>query len=152
MLKEFREFIARGNVMDLAVGIVIGAAFTGIVNSFVKDILTPILGIFGNANFSERFLVLKQGSPTKGPYETLDAATKAGAVTLNYGNFLTALINFLIVAFALFLIVKAVNKVKRRFEPILACDPPEPPKPPEPTKEELLLTDIRDLLKGSREP
>ncbi|RYG26647.1 large conductance mechanosensitive channel protein MscL [bacterium] len=149
MLKEFREFIARGNVMDLAVGIVIGAAFTGIVNSFVKDILTPILGIFGNANFSERFLLIKQGTNPPGPYTTLDAATKAGAVTLNYGNFLTALINFLIVAFALFLIVKAANKLRRHLEPILPCDPP---KPPEPTKEELLLTEIRDLLKVSREP
>jgi large conductance mechanosensitive channel len=148
MLKEFREFIAKGNVIDLAVGIVIGAAFTGIVNSFVKDILTPILGIFGNANFSERFVVLKQGTKP-GPYATVDAASKLGAVTLNYGNFLTALINFLIVAFALFLIVKAANKIKRRLEPLLPVDPP---KPPDPTKEEMLLTEIRDLLKVSREP
>lgn len=148
MLKEFREFIARGNVMDLAVGIVIGAAFTGIVNSFVKDILTPILGIFGNANFSDRFLVLKGGTGNV-QYSSIDAASKAGAVTLNYGNFFTALINFIIVAFALFLIVKAANRIKRRLEPIF---PEEPVAPPEPTKEEVLLTEIRDLLKVSREP
>jgi large conductance mechanosensitive channel len=148
MLKEFREFIARGNVMDLAVGIVIGAAFTGIVNSFVKDILTPIIGIFGTANFSDRFVVLKQGT-VAGPYTSVDAASKAGAVTLNYGNFLTALINFLIVAFALFLVVKAANRIKGRLEPIF---PNEPAAPPEPTKEEVLLTEIRDLLKVSREP
>jgi large conductance mechanosensitive channel len=142
MLKEFKEFIARGNVLDLAVGIVIGAAFTAIVTSFVKDILTPVIGIFGTANFSDRFLVLKQGkNPTtgaliSGPYSSPEAASKVGAVTLNYGNFATAFINFLIVAFALFLVVKAANKVKEK-----------PVAPPEPTKEEALLTEIRDLLK-----
>jgi large conductance mechanosensitive channel len=145
MLKEFRDFIARGNVIDLAVGIVIGAAFTAIVNSFVKDILSPILGIFGSANFNDQFFVLKQGKEP-GPYASLDAATKLGAVTFNYGAFVTAIINFLIVAFALFLIVKATNKlkervVKREEEAAAAATPPEP------TREEVLLTEIRDLLK-----
>lgn len=139
MLKEFRDFIARGNVLDLAVGIVIGAAFTAIVNSFVKDILSPIIGIFGKANFNDQFAVLKQGTQP-GPYASLDSATKAGAVTLNYGSFLTATINFLIVAFALFLIVKAANKLIRKPVPVEE-------KAPEPTQEEILLGEIRDLLR-----
>jgi large conductance mechanosensitive channel len=145
MLKEFREFIARGNVLDLAIGIVIGAAFTTIVNSFVKDILSPIIGIFGNANFNEQFLVLKQGKEP-GPYDSLARATEVGAVTLNYGAFVTAVINFLIVAFALFIIVKAANHMKRRAQPVVE------EKPPEPTKEEQLLTEIRDLLKRDGNP
>ena len=149
MLKEFRDFIAKGNVIDLAVGIVIGAAFTAIVNSFVKDILSPILGIFGSANFNDQFLVIKQGHDAQGnaipgPYGDLATATKAGAVTFNYGSFVTAVINFLIVAFALFLIVKAANKVKER---ALAAQKVEVVETPEPTKEEILLTEIRDLLK-----
>jgi large conductance mechanosensitive channel len=145
MLKEFRDFIARGNVIDLAVGIVIGAAFTAIVNSFVKDILSPILGIFGSANFNTQFVVLKAGKETPPPYVDLDAASKAGAVTFNYGSFITAVINFLIVAFALFLIVKATNKFKER----LVQKPEEAPAaPPEPSNEEKLLTEIRDLLKS----
>lgn len=143
MLKEFKEFIARGNVLDLAVGIVIGAAFTAIVNSFVKDILSPLLGVFGSANFNNQFIVLKAGEKAPPPYSSLEAATAASAVTFNYGSFLTALINFLIVAFALFLVVKAANKVKSRLVPVEE----KPAAPPEPTKEELLLTEIRDLLK-----
>ncbi len=145
MLKEFRDFIAKGNVIDLAVGIVIGAAFTAIVNSFVKDILSPILGIFGSANFNDQFVVLKQGK-TAGPYDSLATATTAGAVTFNYGSFITAVINFLIVAFALFLVVKASNKFKERVVKTEAAAPPEP------TKEEALLTEIRDLLKTDRRP
>lgn len=145
MLKEFRDFIAKGNVLDLAVGIVIGAAFTAIVNSFVKDILSPIIGLFGSANFNDQFAVLKPGK-TPGPYASLDVATRAGAVTFNYGAFLTALINFLIIAFALFLVVKAANKVRSRIAP------PKDAPAPEPTKEEALLTEIRDLLKERREP
>ena len=141
MLKEFRDFIARGNVLDLAVGIVIGTAFTAIVNSFVKDILSPILGLLGKHNFDNQFLVLKAGEKVAGPYADLASANAAGAVTFNYGSFLTATINFLIVAFALFLIVKAANKVKQAAVPVVE------EKEPEPTKEELLLTEIRDLLK-----
>lgn len=146
MLKEFRDFIARGNVIDLAVGIVIGAAFTAIVNSFVKDILSPIIGIFGSANFNDQFVVLKKGKTAPGPYVSLADATKAGAVTFNYGAFVTAVINFLIIAFALFLIVKAVNKLKERI--VLQKEADEAAAPtPEPTQEVVLLTEIRDLLK-----
>lgn len=147
MLKEFRDFIARGNVLDLAVGIVIGAAFTAIVNSFVKDILSPIIGIFGTANFNDQFVVLKDPKHT-GPYASLDAASKAGAVTFNYGSFITNVINFLIVAFALFLIVKAANKMKDRLARKEAEDAAEAAATPAaPTREEELLTEIRDLLK-----
>ena len=138
MLKEFRDFIAKGNVLDLAVGIVIGAAFTAIVGSFVKDILTPVFGIFGKANFENMFLVLKDGT-TAGPYATPDAAQKAGALTMTYGNFLNAIINFLIVAFAIFLVVKAANKMKKKQEAA--------PAPSEPSEEVKLLTEIRDSLK-----
>lgn len=140
MLKEFREFIAKGNVLDLAIGIIIGAAFTAIVGSFVKDILTPLIGLVGTANFNDRFLILKEGTKP-GPYDSVEMASKAGAVTMNYGTFLTAFINFLIVAFVLFLIVKAANRMKKTEEA------PAPAAPPEPTKEEILLTEIRDLLK-----
>ena len=144
MLKEFKEFIAKGNVLDLAIGIVIGAAFTAIVNSFVKDILSPIIGIFGTANFNDQFLVLKQGK-TPGPYTSLDLASKAGAVTFNYGSFVTAVINFLIVAFALFLIVKAANKFKEKM--ILQQRADEAAAAPlEPSQQEKLLAEIRDLL------
>ncbi len=139
MLKEFRDFIAKGNVLDLAIGIIIGAAFTAIVGSFVKDILTPLIGLVGTANFNDRFLILKEGTKP-GPYDSVEMASKAGAVTMNYGTFLTAFINFLIVAFVLFLIVKAANRMKKKAEEA-------PAAPPEPTKEEILLTEIRDLLK-----
>src|SRR5438105_2074036 len=115
MLKEFRDFIAKGNMLDLAVGIVIGVAFTAIVTSFVKDIVSPFIGLFGKANFDNMFFVLKEGT-TPGPYTTPDLAAKAGAVTLNYGAFLTAVINFLIVALVIFMIVKAANKLKREQE------------------------------------
>lgn len=102
-LKEFKEFAMRGNVLDMAIGIVIGAAFTGIVNSFVKDVLTPPLGLLsGNVDFSEKSIVLK---------EATDVAT---AVTLNYGLFINALINFIIVAFAIFILIKQINKLKRK--------------------------------------
>ena len=137
MLKEFREFIARGNVLDLAVGVVIGAAFTTIVNSFVKDLLSPFIGLFGTANFDNMFLVLKEGK-TPGPYATPELAQAAGAVTLNYGMFLTALITFLIVAFAIFLVVKAANKIRKPEAAVV-----------EPTAEEKVLVEIRDLLKAN---
>jgi large conductance mechanosensitive channel len=142
MLKEFREFIAKGNMLDLAVGIVIGAAFTSVIGSFVKDIITPIIGIFGKASFENMFVVLKEGK-TPGPYDTLDVAAKAGAVTLNYGSFLTAIINFLIVGFALFMVVKAANRMKRKEEEAPAAEAEIP-------NDERLLTEIRDLLKAGR--
>jgi large conductance mechanosensitive channel len=137
MLREFREFIAKGNVIDLAVGIVIGAAFTAIVNSFVNDLLNPIIGVFGGANFDHYFLYLRR-PPDSGLYMTPDDAQKAGAVTLNYGKFFTASLNFLIVGFVMFLVVKAANKLRRKQE--------EAPKV-EPTPADVaLLTEIRDLL------
>lgn len=137
MLKEFKEFIAKGNVLDLAIGIVIGAAFTAVVNSFVKDLVNPIIGMFGNANFDNMFLVLKPGG-VPGPYATPDVAAKAGAVTLNYGMFLTTIINFLIVGFVLFLVVKAANKMRSKQEaaPEVVATPADV----------VLLTEIRDLL------
>lgn len=144
MLKEFKEFIAKGNMLDLAVGIVIGAAFTAIINSLVKDIINPIIGMFGNANFDNQFLTLKEGK-VAGPYASLQAATESGAVTLNYGAFITAVINFLIVAFALFLIIKAANKMKRKQEAEA-----ETPVAAEIPNEEKLLVEIRDLLKAKQ--
>ncbi len=134
MLEEFRKFAMRGNVLDLAVGVIIGAAFTGIVNSLVKDLVTPPLGLVsGGLDFSNLYFVLK-GSHAA----TLKAAQEAGAVTLNYGLFLNAVINFLIVALALFLIIRQINRFTA-------------PKtaPPEAVPEEiLLLRDIRDSVKA----
>lgn len=113
MLKEFREFAVKGNALDLAIGLVIGTAFTGVVNTLVNGILMPPLGLLlGGADFKDLFVVLKYGVPP-GPYETLIAAQEAGAVTWNYGLFANALISFVIVAFALFLIVKSINRMNR---------------------------------------
>ncbi|PKQ36859.1 MAG: large conductance mechanosensitive channel protein MscL [Actinobacteria bacterium HGW-Actinobacteria-1] len=117
MFKEFKEFAIKGNAMDLAVGLVIGAAFTAIVNSLVKDIMMPLVGaLLGSVDFVNRFFVLREGLPA-GPYATLEAATKAGAVTLNYGAFVNAVVTFVIVAFVLFLIVKAMNRLRREPAP-----------------------------------
>ncbi len=139
MLKEFKTFAMRGNVVDMAVGIVIGAAFGGIVTSFVGDVLMPMIGLaLGGADFSNQFMLLREGA-TPGPYASLAAAKEAGAVTVGYGVLLNALVNFLIVAFALFLVVRAMNSLKRKEEAA-------PAAPPAPTKEEVLLTEIRDLL------
>ena len=113
MLKDFKTFILRGNVVDLAVGIIIGAAFTSIVTSMVHDILMPPIGYaIGNVDFSDLFLVIKHGAMA-GPYANLAAAKAAGAVTWNYGLFINALIAFLITAFATFLLVRAVNRLHR---------------------------------------
>jgi large conductance mechanosensitive channel len=133
MFKEFKQFALRGNVVDLAVGVIVGAAFTSIVNSLVKDVITPPLGLItGGLDFSNLFIVLK-GAHTM----TLAEAAKAGAVTINYGLFLNALISFLIVAFVLFLIVRSVNR-------LFAAPPPTTAAPPE---DVVLLREIRDLLK-----
>lgn len=140
MLKEFREFIAKGNMLDLAIGIVIGAAFTAIVNSLVKDLINPVIGLAGKANFDNMFLVLKEGDPSK-PHDTPALAQAAGYVTMNYGAFLTAFMNFVIVAFVLFLIVKAANKMKR-------TQAAEEAAAPEIPNSERLLIEIRDLLKA----
>jgi len=116
-LKEFREFAMRGNVVDMAVGIIIGAAFGAIVKSLVSDIIMPPIGlILGNVDFSNLFVVLKEGAAQAGPYASLDAAQKAGAVTLNYGLFLNSVVTFLIVAFAVFLLVRGLNRLKRQEE------------------------------------
>ena len=116
MFKEFKEFAVKGNVMDMAVGIIIGAAFGSIVTSFVNDVIMPPIGLLlGNVDFTNLFLVLKEGK-IPSPYESLAAAKGAGAVTMNIGVFINTIISFLIVAFAVFLVVKNINRLKREEE------------------------------------
>ena len=142
MLKEFKEFAAKGNMLDMAVGIVIGAAFATIISSLVNDIIMPPIGmVLGGVDFSELFVVIGQGDPA-GPYATLAAAKESGAVTINWGLFVNALITFVIIAFALFMVIKGFNSMKREEEAA-------PAAPPEPSAEEKLLTEIRDLLRAS---
>jgi large conductance mechanosensitive channel len=124
LVKEFKEFAMKGNVVDMAVGIVIGAAFTGIVSSLVKDVMMPPLGLFAGADFSNLALTLKEGPEP---------------VQIRYGVFINALVNFLIVALAMFTVIKAMNVVRH--------DKAADPTPPAPTKQEILLVEIRDLLK-----
>ncbi len=120
MLKEFKEFALRGSVMDMAVGIIIGAAFGAIVNSLVVDVIMPPVGLLlGKVDFSNLFLVLKGGSPA-GPYASLAAAKAAGAVTLNLGVFINTIISFLIIALAIFLVIRQMNKLKRKAEAVEA--------------------------------
>ena len=141
MIKEFKEFIMKGNVMDMAVGIIIGVAFGGIITSLVNDVIMPPIGLLlGGVDFSGLFILLKDGTTAAGPYADLAAAKAAGAVTLNYGVFFNTIVNFLIVAFAIFIMVKGVNKMKRQ------APPPPPPAPAEPAEEILLLRQIRDSL------
>lgn len=122
MLKEFKEFAMRGNVMDMAIGIIIGAAFGPIVGSLVGDVIMPPIGLLmGNVDFSNLFFVLKDGAQA-GPYASVAAAKAAGAVTINYGLFINTIINFIIVAFAVFMMVKAMNKMKRE-QPAPAAAP-----------------------------
>ncbi len=117
MLKEFKEFAMRGNVVDMAVGIIIGAAFGTIVNSVVSDIIMPPIGLLlGNIDFSNLFVVLKEGTKVPPPYESLAAAKSAGAVSINYGYFINTIISFLIVAFSVFLLIKSVNRLRRQQE------------------------------------
>lgn len=114
MLKEFREFAVQGNVVDMAVGIVIGGAFTPIVNSLVNDILMPPLGmLLGKVDFKELYLLLQPGADGAASYATLSAAQEAGAVTLNYGMFINNIVSFTILAFAVFMLVKGMNKLRR---------------------------------------
>jgi large conductance mechanosensitive channel len=142
MLKEFKEFALKGNVVDLAVGIVIGAAFGAIVNSVVQDVMMPVIGLItGGVDFSQRFVLLRDGMPP-GPYASIAVAKTAGASTLNYGLFFNAVVSFVIVAFSLFVVVKAMNAARR-------TRPEAPPAPPAPTNEERLLGEIRDLLRGA---
>ena len=139
MLNEFKQFAMRGNVVDLAVGVIIGAAFGKIVDSLVKDIIMPPIGlILGKVDFSNLFLVMKDGA-TPPPYLSVDAAQKAGAVTLNYGIFINAAISFIIVAWAVFLLIKAMNRLNK-------AEPPAPAAPPEPSEDVLLLREIRETL------
>ncbi|KJC34462.1 large conductance mechanosensitive channel protein MscL [Bradyrhizobium sp. LTSP857] len=135
MLKEFRDFAMKGNVVDLAVGIVIGAAFSGIVTSLVGDIIMPIIGMLGGLDFTNYFLPLAKNVTAT----NLADAKKQGAV-LAYGSFITLIVNFVIVAFVLFIVIRLMNQLKRREE----AKPAEPPKP---SAEVVLLTEIRDLLK-----
>ena len=138
MLQEFKTFISRGNVVDLAVGIIIGAAFTGIVNSLVKDMLMPPIGwIMGGIDFSNYFINLSGGR-----YDSLAAAEAAGAATINYGRFLNNVINFVIVSAALFVIVRQVNRLH-----FLQNSKPKPPP-----RQEVLLEEIRDALRERRPP
>lgn len=140
MLKEFKEFAMRGHVLDLAVGIIIGAAFGAIVSSLVDDIIMPPIGlVLGNVDFSQLFVVLDG----KGTYNTIQQAKDDGAVTWNVGVFINAVIKFVIIAFAVFLVVKGFNRLARREK-----EAPPPPAPP--SKEEVLLTEIRDLLAKGR--
>ena len=130
LIKEFKEFAMKGNVLDLAIGVIIGAAFGKIVTSLVNDVLMPPIGlIIGNLDFSSFVITLK------------DAVDKTPAITLKYGLFINHIIDFTIVAFTIFLLIKGVNKFRRKAEETSAV-------PPEPTKEELLLTEIRDILKS----
>ena len=138
MLKEFKDFAMKGNVLDMAIGVIIGGAFGKIVSSLVNDVLMPPIGLLmGKVDFSSLFINLSDTS-----YPSLVAAKAAGAPTLNYGVFLQSLFDFLIIAFVIFMLVKQVNRFKRE------TTPPPPPPPPGPTNEEKLLMEIRDLLKG----
>jgi len=115
MLKEFKEFIMRGNVIDMAVGIIIGAAFGTIITSLVADVIMPPIGLMlGNVDFSNLFILLKEGAKVPGPYASLASAKGAGAVTMNIGIFINTIISFLIVALAIFLLIKNVNKLKKQ--------------------------------------
>ena len=142
MFKEFKEFAMKGNVVDLAVGVVIGAAFGTIVTALVADVIMPVVGLLtGGVDFTNMFALLKAGKSAVAEYPTLAAAKADGAVTLNYGVFLNGVVNFLIVAFSLVLVVKAMNSARRQ-------EAAAPPPPPEPTPTEKLLAEIRDALKS----
>ena len=136
MLKEFKEFAVKGNMLDMAVGIVIGAAFGAIVSSLVDDIVMPPIGLLlGGADFSQLFVVLKG----EGPFATIEQAKEAGAVTWNIGLFINAIIKFLIIAFSLFLVIRTFNQLKKK-------EAEKPAAPAEPPRQEVLLAEIRDLL------
>jgi large conductance mechanosensitive channel len=143
MLKEFREFAMRGNVVDMAVGIIIGAAFGKIVESIVKDLIMPPMGLLlGKVDFTNMFVVLKDGA-TAAPYLTLEAAQKAGAVTFNYGMFVNNVVSFVLVAFAVFMLVRSINRLRRKQEE-------EPKSAPPPPEDVVVLREIRDLLAGGQ--
>lgn len=139
-IKEFKEFAVKGNVVDMAVGVIIGGAFGKIVSSFVSDVIMPPIGVLlGGVDFSNLKWTLKAA-------EIVDGVETASAVTLNYGNFIQSTVDFLIVALVIFLFIKGINKLKKKEE-----EKPAPaPEPPAPSKEEILLTEIRDLLKEKK--
>ena len=137
MLKEFREFIERGNVIEFAVAFILGLAFNAIVKSLVNDMIMPVVGLVtGGADFTNRFIVLGSGS-----FDTLAAAQEAGVATLNYGVFINTVIEFIIIAFVLFMMVRTYNRFRRKQEEV----PAEPPAPP---RQEVLLEEIRDALRS----
>ncbi|MBP5306931.1 MAG: large conductance mechanosensitive channel protein MscL [Paludibacteraceae bacterium] len=137
MVKEFKEFAVRGNMVDMAVGIIIGGAFGKIVSSLVADIIMPLIGkATGNVSFVDKFVNLSDDTV----YNTLEEAQAAGAAVFAYGNFIQNIIDFLIIAICVFLMIKGINRLKKKEE--------EAPAPAEPSKEEVLLTEIRDLLKN----
>jgi large conductance mechanosensitive channel len=139
MLKEFKEFAMRGNVMDMAVGIIIGAAFGKIITSLVSDVVMPPIGLLmGNVDFSNLFVNLAMGQT----FASVAAAEAAGAPIIKYGMFVNTVLDFVIVAFAIFLVIRGLNKLKRK----QAAAPP--PAPPAPSAEEKLLVEIRDLLRA----
>src|SRR5438105_1721451 len=147
IIKEFKEFAMKGNVVDLAVGVVIGAAFGSVVNSAVKDLIMPPIGrLMGGVNFNDLFINLDPGKklPNGDPIVSLAQATAAGAPVVAYGQFINVVINFLIVALAVFLLVKAINIMRRKLAPA-------PPTPPEPTPQEKLLMEIRDAIRARPE-
>jgi large conductance mechanosensitive channel len=151
MLKEFKTFMLRGNVIDLAVGVIIGASFGKIVDSLVNDILMPVLGlILGRIDFANLFLVLSEGK-TPGPYASLDVARKAGAAVFAYGSFINAVVYFMIMGFAIFMLVRAINRLVAMSnvvpEPAAPAEPPAPPPTPE---DVVLLREIRDALRAGR--
>ncbi|MBM4325404.1 MAG: large conductance mechanosensitive channel protein MscL [Deltaproteobacteria bacterium] len=142
MLKEFKEFAMKGNVLDMAVGIIIGAAFGTIVNSLVQDVIMPPIGLLlGNVDFSNIFVVLKEGK-VAGPYASMAAAKTAGAVTLNFGVFINTIISFIIVAFSVFLLVRTVNRLRRQ----------EATPPPAPTTKECIYCFSSIPIKATRCP
>ena len=142
LLQEFREFAIKGNVVDLAVGVIIGAAFSKIVDSLVGDVVMPIISrIVGKLDFSSLFVVLAQ--PPAGTPMTLDALKKAGVPVLAWGNFVTVALNFVILAFIIFLMVRAINRLRRQSAPPAAADEPAPPP-----EDVLLLREIRDSLRA----
>ena len=137
MLKEFREFIERGNVIELAVAFILGLAFNAIVKSLVNDMIMPVVGLItGGADFTNRFIVMGSGS-----FDTLAAAQEAGVATLNYGVFINTVIEFIIIAFVLFMMVRTYNRFRRKQEEA-------PAKPPTPPRQEVLLEEIRDALRS----
>lgn len=141
MLKEFKEFAMKGNVLDMAIGIIMGAAFGTIVNTLVSDVLMPPIGLaMGGIDFTNMFVTLKEGAKAAAPYASLADAKAAGAVTLNYGVFVNSVVSFLIVAFCVFMLVKSINTMKK-------AEPAPPPAGP--TTDQVLLGEIRDLLKRS---